>query len=84
MVNNKIKANLTASAHGEQYMSLAAMLANFIFYFFNTTAPWETGDKYTAPNRLSHVGSIRRSTISSISHCEARVHQETPKQNPKQ
>ena len=50
MVNNKIKANLTASAHGEQYMSLAAMLANLIFYFFNTTAPWETGDKYTTPN----------------------------------
>ena len=47
----------------EQYMSLAATLANFIFYFFNTTTSWETGDnKYTATNRLSHVGSIKRST----------------------
>ena len=46
----------------EQYMSLAAMLANFIFYFFNTTTSWETDDKYTAPNRLSDVGSTRRST----------------------
>ena len=34
----------------QQYMSLAAMLANLIFYFFNTTTPWEIGDKYAGTN----------------------------------
>ena len=43
----------------QQYMSLATMLAKLIFYYFFNTTPCETGDKYTTPNRLSHIGAIK-------------------------